>query len=152
MRAHLHPLAIATNILQASGTQLDHVTLMFGFLYKTFMDDSMEEAVRVGILTSLAKQWNKNADHDIFIMAVFLNPYIRARAFCLDNPALVPALLYEMAQRSYTRIFEHAPDADFHIAFWDYMDWQRQFSVRRMGLDEFEKTYKAEVSSHMIQP
>ena len=142
---HLQPLAVATNVIQGSNTRLDHVVLTLAYLYKLFMNPLMEDEVRVGILKSLDKRWSKNVDHDVFLMALILNPYIRSQAFRPGNPQLVAASLYNMADRVYTRVLESRPDAGFRAAFWNYLEYANEFTVERMQLKQYEADFQAEV-------
>ena len=72
----LEPLAIAANVAQASHTRLDHVLLMLGNLVRIFSQNlEFDEDLRLGVLASLEKRWKK-ADQDVFITAMFLNPFI----------------------------------------------------------------------------
>jgi len=72
----LEPLAITANVAQALHTHLDHVLLMLGNLARIFSQNlEFDKDLHLGILTSLEKRWKK-ADQDVFIMAVFLNPFI----------------------------------------------------------------------------
>lgn len=149
-QAHLHDLAIATNLMQANSTQLNHVLLTLGYLYKVYMRTSVEAAVRTGVLGSLERRWTKNADHDVFVMAVFLNPYIRTAVFRRGNPLLTPMALYDMARRLYVCLFSRDTDIVFHGAFWDYLNWQCEFSCVSTALDVFKKAYDDQVSALII--
>lgn len=137
--------------MQAPAVRLDHVTLTLGYLYKVFSEGAIEDSVKAGVLGSLEKRWMKNADHDVFIMAVFLNPYLRMHPFRLENPALTPMALYNMARRVYTRMFERDPDAGFHVAFWNYTDGKGRFSPEDMHLDGFKAAYEEQVSRQLHQ-
>lgn len=131
--------------MQANSTRLDHVLLTLGLLYKKYADPSIEVEVRDGIHRSLESRWAKNADHDVFIMAVFLNPFICSRVFRKGNPALVPLALYNMACRAFTRMFQQPPDTGFHSAFWDDHHEQREFSRERMALNKWKDAYSEQV-------
>lgn len=104
-----------------------------------------------GMLKSLESRWMKNADHQVFILAVFLNPYIRNRAFRKGNPALVPMALYDMAAHVYTRMFGRTPDAGFHEAFWEYSRNQGKFSDVGMKLRQFDEAYRAKVRGYLAE-
>jgi hypothetical protein len=90
----LEPLAIAANITQAPHTHLDHVLLTLGNLYRIYSNLEFDVEVRTAILASLEKRWAK-ADQEVFILAVFLNPYIRH--CCFSHSALTDADIYNMA-------------------------------------------------------
>ncbi|KAL6307080.1 ribonuclease H-like domain-containing protein [Sparassis latifolia] len=118
VRNDLHPLAVAANILQASTTRLDQVLLTLANLYRLFSDPSVDPDV------------------------LFLNPYLRNRAFRSGNPALTPCALYDCAIRVFNRVFQHDIDTGFHMAFWDYISEKAEFSPTRMALDRFKKAHK----------
>lgn len=74
---HLCPLAIAANVVQATHCRLDTVLLTFGSLYLTYSThyiDPNDEGPCQAILKSIEKRWAK-ADQDLFIAAVYLNPF-----------------------------------------------------------------------------
>ncbi|KAL6302503.1 ribonuclease H-like domain-containing protein [Sparassis latifolia] len=96
IRTHLEPLAIAMNITQAPHTRLDHVLLTLANLYRIYSSPDTEDQVQSKILDSLEKRWKK-ADQDVFILAVFFNPYTRGR--CFDRAALTKNALTAMAKR-----------------------------------------------------
>jgi hypothetical protein len=138
MKLHLEPIAIATNVAQKKSTRADQVALMLANLYFVFMDDAIEVEVRDGIHHSLEKRW-ANSDQEVFILAIFFNPYIRGTCFRLDNPYLNQMGLYNMAKRLYQRIFSTTGtfiDLDFHDAFFDYYHGRHEFTPEYMGLDE----------------
>jgi len=92
----LEPLAIAANIAQASHTCLDHVLLMLGNLAHIFSQNlEFDEDLHLGILASLEKRWKK-ADQDVFIMAMFLNPFIQSSL--LNKASLTDTHLYAILE------------------------------------------------------
>ncbi|KAI0074474.1 hypothetical protein K474DRAFT_1665392 [Panus rudis PR-1116 ss-1] len=149
----LEPLAIAANVIQGSSTRLDMVLLTWANLYHTYSHPQYDAQVRDGIHASLQKRWAKNADHDVFLMAVYLNPYICNSLFRRDNPLLTPLMLFSMAKRLGARMFrrdslEDAPG--FTEAFWDYHEGKREFSRGFMSLASFEQAYQADPDSNAI--
>lgn len=140
--------------MQANSVRLDHVTLTLGYLYRTYLSKEIEDEVSAGILTSLQSRWAKNADHTIFILAVFLNPYIRHQAFRSDNPLLCPMGLYNLATQAYRRLFQTRADSGFMAAFWDYQEGRAEFSEERMNLSSWRSAHDDTVrrdSSRMRQ-
>ncbi|KAH9884537.1 ribonuclease H-like domain-containing protein [Cubamyces lactineus] len=135
IHAHLEPLAIATNILQASNTRLDHVLLTLANLFRIYNSDNIEPDVRERMTKQLEFHWNKGAgvDQGIFILAVFLNPYIRG--YCFNREALSTADLITVAEDTFARLFGCDPDADFSDALVDYSNGVAEFSDERMGLE-----------------
>lgn len=142
VKHHLEPLAIATNVMQGSSTHLDLVLLTLGFLYRKYLTYTFETDVSVGILTSLQMRWAKNADHDVFILAVFFNPYIRHKAFRLDNPLLCQNGLFDIALRVYKRMFSRDADVGFDGAFFDYHEHKHEFSRENMKLDRWKARHE----------
>ncbi|KAI9066067.1 hypothetical protein FKP32DRAFT_1646435 [Trametes sanguinea] len=140
VEAHLKPLAIATNILQASHARLDHVLLTLANLYRMYGADGVEEDVREHMRSRLELRWKKGAgkDQSLFILAVFLNPYIRG--YCFNRAVLPPATLYRLATEAFTRFYGCAPDPAFTDALVDYSQRQGEFSDERMQLDYHKAT------------
>ena len=106
-------------------TRLDHVLLTLGNLVRIYSTrtEAFDEDIRLGILKSLEKRWKK-ADQDIFVVAVFLNPFICATLF--KKEFLTEAQLYTIVERVYVRVMRCSADEDldFLQAFEDYK-WSR---------------------------
>jgi hypothetical protein len=134
---------IAANITQAAHTRLDHVLLTLGNLFRIYSHPALDTQIRDCIHNSLEKRWAK-ADQDVFILAVFFNPYIRQRPF--NRSALTHAHIYDIASRVFTRIFSKDPDLDFLKAFEDYFESREEFSPQRMQLDMMKGMYESRVS------
>ncbi|KAJ2984582.1 hypothetical protein NUW54_g10457 [Trametes sanguinea] len=134
VEAHLRPLAIATNILQAANTRLDHVLLTLANLFRMYDSDDVEADVRERMLARIELRWRKGAgkDQDLFILAVFLNPYIRG--YCFNHEALSTAELIKIAVNAFTRLFGCAPNTDFTEALIDYSTGKAEFSDEHMSL------------------
>ncbi|KAF9028143.1 hypothetical protein BDZ89DRAFT_776946 [Hymenopellis radicata] len=147
---HLEPLAIATNAVQGVQVGLDRVLLTFGFLamwYRTMLDDPASGADEDGvnaILASLESRW-KNADQEIFIAALILNPFYRTAPFntlsCFNN-ASVTRLLIAL----YKRLYKVAPPADFHSTLTSYLHGTGLFKGIDDDAQEFITTSIAAVS------
>ncbi|KAF8967760.1 ribonuclease H-like domain-containing protein, partial [Flammula alnicola] len=138
----LEPLAIAANVAQASHTRLDHVLLMLGNLVRIFSQNlEFDEDLRLGVLASLEKRWKK-ADQDVFITAVFLNPFIRGSL--LNKASLTDIDLYAILERVYERVMRRKADLDFLAAFEDYRLKHAEFSDERMGLELMKSKFAAE--------
>ncbi|OSD05874.1 hypothetical protein PYCCODRAFT_1404696 [Trametes coccinea BRFM310] len=140
VEAHLRPLAVATNILQARHTRMDHVLLTLGNLYRIYNTDDVEYDVKERMLSRLELRWKKGAgqEQDLFILAVFLNPYIRG--YCFDREALPPSEVYGMATRAFLRFFGTTPNAEFTDALVDYSQNTREFTDDAMGLAAKERS------------
>jgi hypothetical protein len=90
----------------------------------------------------LEKHWAK-ADQDVFILAVFLNPYIQQWAF--SHMALTHAKICEIAVHLLTRIINQQPDLNFLKAFKYYFSDTANFSSQSMALDMMKKLYDNQV-------
>ncbi|KAH8101722.1 ribonuclease H-like domain-containing protein [Cristinia sonorae] len=143
VKRDLQPLAVAANLMQGSSTRLDQVLLTLANLYRIFSDPIHDAEVRVGVQASLQKRWAKNADQDVFILAVFLNPYIRNKLFRPGNPRLTSLELYGMASRVYGRVFRRPSSTEFHAAFNAYIHDEEEFSAERMRLGDFKDLYQS---------
>ena len=66
--------------MQAAHTHLDHVLLTLGNLFHIYSNPALDPQIWAAILGSLEKHWAKG-DQDVFILAVFLNPYIQQHPF-----------------------------------------------------------------------
>lgn len=141
----LEPLAITANVAQASHTCLDHVLLMLGNFVHIFSQNlEFDEDLCLGILASLEKQWKK-ADQDVFITAMFLNPFIRGSL--LNKASLTDIDLYAILERVYECMMRRTADLDFLATFEDYQLKHAEFSDERMGLEVMKSRFAAEVCS-----
>ncbi|CDO78287.1 hypothetical protein BN946_scf184674.g9 [Trametes cinnabarina] len=140
VETHLRPLAVATNILQARHTRMDHVLLMLGNLYRLYDTDNVELDVRERMLARLELRWKKGAgsDQPLFILAVFFNLYIRG--YCFDREALPPSDIYNMAIQAFTRFFDVPPGPDFTDTLVDYSQNSAEFTNELMGLAAKEQS------------
>jgi hypothetical protein len=78
-------------------------------LFRIYSDPDLDDTVQNAILASLKKRW-KAADQDVFIMAVFLNPYICRH--CFNHTALTEANLYNIVACIFECIFSQKADLD----------------------------------------
>ncbi|KIJ42867.1 hypothetical protein M422DRAFT_48080 [Sphaerobolus stellatus SS14] len=131
---HLEPLAIAANLTQASNTRMDHILLTLANLYQIyFFEESLDDEVRYSIIASLEKRWAK-ADQDIFILAVFFNPYIRAGFFnTAHHPCTIAGIL-----------FKKNCCLAVHGATVDYYKGDKEFSDDMMNLEPLYESSPAE--------
>ncbi|KAJ7016163.1 ribonuclease H-like domain-containing protein [Mycena alexandri] len=139
----LEPLAIAAKCMQRPDAGIDQVLLMLGNLYRIYGTSTMAPRVRNCVQNSLEKRW-RAMERPAFILALFLNPYIRATAFSKTNPAVKPIALYNIAKELFTRFFDIEPDLDFHAAFFDYSKDSKEFSANYMGLAMMKEMYERE--------
>ncbi|KAF8161039.1 ribonuclease H-like domain-containing protein [Crassisporium funariophilum] len=144
IQAILEPLAIAANITQASHTRLDHVLLTLGNLFQIYSSSStqtLDAEIAYGIQSSLEKRWEK-ADQDIFILAVFFNPYICS---CIFNPAaLTESSLYGIVDKVFKRFYGRVGDLALYKAFTDYVRGEGDFLPEEMNLERIKEMFNAE--------
>lgn len=144
---HLEPLAIAANIFQDPSCRLDHVLLTLGNIYDFFdcLDESQDgnKEVKSAMTLSIERRWGKT-DQELFILAVFLNPYIRAKFFNADHLSFIA--LFHIARRSFLRLTGNnlANDPVFLRAFTDYYHQRGDFSRESMWLDGYAEMYQKE--------
>lgn len=147
----LEPLAIAANVSQATHTRLDQVLITLGNLFRQYSNTEspiFDEDLRLGVLKSLEKRWKK-IDQDIFIVAVFLNPYIRAKLF--KQQFLTEAQLYIIVERLYERLMRCRADLGFMDAFDDYKRSMGEFSDENMSLAVMKAKFSQSVC-HLFPP
>lgn len=137
-------MAIAAKCMQAPDAGLDQVLLMLGNLYQIYGSPEINYRVRTCVRKSLEKRWLP-MEQELFIIAVYLNPYIRGAAFSTTNPVVKPINLYNIAKQLFQRFFDIEPDLDFHAAFFDYAKDLREFSSRFIGLAEMKQLHEREV-------
>ncbi|KAF8671798.1 hypothetical protein RHS04_08128 [Rhizoctonia solani] len=141
LKLYLEPLAIAANVSQAATTRLDHILVELGRLYYTFSHLGFNPKVRECVLESLERRWGK-ADQDPFILAVFLNPFIRARLFSRQNTLLNRSALYGVVKRVFRRVFRKENDLELYEAFLDYYDFRSEFHPDRWDYEEQRAMHK----------
>ncbi|GJE84312.1 hypothetical protein PsYK624_003880 [Phanerochaete sordida] len=132
VKTYLEPLAIAANVTQASHTRLDHVLITLGKLFHAFSDPKIDPAVSAKVHGSMERRWSR-ADQDLYILAVFFNPYIRSSCFATEY--LPSATLIDIAHRAFKRFFGCEPDAGFRSALVDYIRRRAEFTDQGMGLE-----------------
>jgi hypothetical protein len=138
----LGPLAIANNVTQATHTQIDHVMITLGNLYKTYNKPQLEEPIRMKILGSLKKRWAA-ADQEVFILSVVFNPWIRTRAFNCE--VLTRMQLIFMADRVFKQLLEMEPDFRFMSQFTNYCDKAWAYSNEAMVLPMWKRKAEDQV-------
>ncbi|KAF7971231.1 hypothetical protein HWV62_21648 [Athelia sp. TMB] len=137
----LEPLAIAINVAQTGHCRLDQITLTLGNLYHIYSDPILDSHLRQGLLASLEKRWAA-ADQDVFILAAFFNPYIRAAPF--SESVLLQSVLYNMAEHVFNCFHSSKPDLDFMRAFTDYYYGVREYSADHMQLEKMRDMHEHE--------
>ncbi|EUC55842.1 DUF659 family protein, partial [Rhizoctonia solani AG-3 Rhs1AP] len=135
LKLYLEPLAIAANVSQASSTRLDHILIELGRLYHAFSQLGFNPKIREIVLESLERRWGK-ADQDPFILAVFLNPFIRGRLFSRENTLLNRSGVYGVVKRVFRRIFRKENDLELYKAFLDYYEFRNEYSPDRWDYRE----------------
>ncbi|TFY64461.1 hypothetical protein EVG20_g5940 [Dentipellis fragilis] len=140
-KRHLHPLAVATNLLQTDHTRLDIVLVTLANLYRVFSDSQFDTSIRDAVLSSLEKRWGKQ-DQAIFILAAVFNPTIRVFAFAVDSPFRVPNVIQSLAAEAFRRLFSIEPDHDFMTAVTQYLHNTGPWTDERLGLERFKAEAK----------
>ncbi|CAK5263825.1 unnamed protein product [Mycena citricolor] len=145
---YLHPLAIASNVTQSANTRLDHVLVTLALLdhqYRvdpTFVYTSDNEAIS----SSLRKRWTAlKRDQDLYILAVFLNPFLRGHFFSSSVHSLSRGGLFGVVRRVYMRLFkiEERKDVprELFAEYLAYYDGEQRFSADSMTLIEFRDAF-----------
>ena len=123
---------MASNVTQGSDTRLGHVLVTLGHLHKVYSGPDIEEQVRDKVLGSLERQW-KAADQDIFILTIFLNPYICHHIF--NKHTLTVGQLIGMAHYAFKCFFKVDPMPKFTTGLINYANGRAEFSATAMLLD-----------------
>jgi hypothetical protein len=153
-KIYLQELAVAANVTQSSSTRLDHVLITLAVLRHDYSTDTTRydtPSYNTAIVESLDKRWKAlKQDQDVYILAVFLNPFIRAHYFNEEGPhSLTRSGLFAVVKHVYRRVFKLAdsdslPD-NFFQSYLDYFDGVGRFSRESMSLDDFRQEFKGEV-------
>jgi hypothetical protein len=137
MKEILEPLAIANNVTQAHYTRLDHIGLMLANLYRIYSTEAIEAPIHDQVLGSLEKRWCA-ADQDIFILAIYLHPWIRGHCFA---KILSRSTLCHMAETVFERVFEEKPGFEL----MDYGEATGLYSDESMRLEFWKTKYEESV-------
>jgi hypothetical protein len=153
VKNHLEPLAVANNIAQSSHCRLDQVLLMFGLLVMKYNDLKLREpddaAACNAILGSLEKRW-ANADQDVFIAAVLLNPIHKAAPF-VKSTKFTAVAIYSLFSRLWTRFYnESIPDKFFH-ELKDYFEESGQYEDLKVWIPALRQRATEQVSGKKPQ-
>jgi hypothetical protein len=146
VKGHLEPFAIATNIAQTDFACLHVILLTLGNLYRIFSSPDMDTAVRNGVLASLEKRW-ANADQDIFLLSLILNPYVRTDAFHPNSPFRTMNGVWPIFKAAYLRMYNVEPDLECRAALSQYLRRLGDWTDEGMSLMEHEKLAEKAVSS-----
>jgi hypothetical protein len=128
MKRHLEPLAIATNVTQASFCRLDQVLLTLGHLimqYKS-MTDPDDVVGCTAIIESIEARW-ATADQEILIAAVILNPFYKSTPFAALR-FLTNAGIHSLLTRLWERFYRTAPPLEFHEQMIGYLNGTALFA------------------------
>ena len=129
---HLRPLALAANITQATFCRLDQVLLTFGHLYMIFyqLHEPVDRPAQKAVLESLEKRWAAS-DQDIFIAAVYLNPFIKNVPFNSTLERFVPIQKVQLLEGLYNRFLPNHPIPQ-HEIWSNLMDYEGDKGVYRL--------------------
>ncbi|QRW11557.1 hAT family dimerization protein [Ceratobasidium sp. AG-Ba] len=121
---HLEPLTIAAHITEGRVTRLDQVLLTLGNLFYIYSKMVGRDAsVGAAMCASILARWS-GMDQDIFILAVYLNPYIRGDLFNKQHISgdFLCSGITVLVLRVWKRLYGQStdPDPDFMRACSDY--------------------------------
>jgi hypothetical protein len=102
---------------------------MFGLLVKKYTELKLQEPEDApacnAILNSLEMRWS-NADQDVFIAAVLLNPIHKAAPF-VKSSKFTAAAIYSLFSRLWTRFYNEPIPAEFFQELKHYFEWSGQY-------------------------
>lgn len=132
----LEPLAIANNVTQGNRTRIDMVAVTLANLFHIYTNPALDNEIREALHKSLEKRW-ANADQQVFIMAVFLNPYLRMALFA---PGILSFnKIYEIAAVLYKRFYNAEVTHTFRTILLDYASLRGLYGRDTMALDFYSK-------------
>jgi hypothetical protein len=149
VKGHLEPFTIATNIAQTDFACLHVILLTLANLYRIFSSPEMDPAVRDGVLASLDKRW-ANADQDIFILSLILNPYIRTDAFHTNSPFRTMRGVWPIFKAAYLWMYDVEPDLECQTALSQYLQRLGNWTDEGMSLKEHETLAKKAVRNFLL--
>ncbi|CAE7074308.1 unnamed protein product [Rhizoctonia solani] len=149
---HLKPLTIAAYATEGTSTRLDQVLLTLANLYRFFSKLGGDNLLIGQTLCSRIEKRFEAFDQDVSILAVFLNPYIRANLFNRQSSSgeFLCAGMTGLAIRVWRRLYQKADNLDPDLAFVnacsDYYNWAPNsiFSPEKTHLDMLERLAHAE--------
>ncbi|KAI0308738.1 hypothetical protein OF83DRAFT_1073074, partial [Amylostereum chailletii] len=134
----LELLAIASCIIQASYTRIDHVLLTIGNLFHIYeftTEPELDSMLQHAVTESLKKRWrNCKENQDVFILTTVLNPWIRHDPF--NHDIINPSIIWDILLRAIHQFYGKRYDMDFVKALEDYLNRRGKYSDEEMHLDE----------------
>ncbi|KAJ6616252.1 ribonuclease H-like domain-containing protein [Mycena sp. CBHHK59/15] len=154
---YLTPLAVAANITQGANTRLDHVVITLVMLHRLYSTSSSFEypADNQAICESLEKRWRAlKHDQDFYILAVFLNPFLRGFYFDKSIHSLGRTGLFAVVKRVYRRM-HNIPEvtplpSQLFADYLDYYDGKGNYTADAMNLDEFKDLFENKVHLNFL--
>lgn len=152
LKTILAPLAIATNVVQASGTRLDEALVCFARLYHIFATWTSELAFPPNflnacrqVISSLERRWAA-MDQEPFIAALILNPFIGQDLQCFSglSPLVSCGESFVLIQRLYRRLFRMRPEATTGHLFTEYQNYvggEGQFAEAKFMKAEYKAAH-----------
>jgi len=146
----LEPLAIASNITQADSARVDIVLITFAFLYIRYSKLSEAEDIKARdvILGSIERRWLKT-DQDVFIAAVLLNPFHKAKPF-RAAPFSTVAGLYNLLHRLWKRFYCENPPAELYTEYKAYVSGTGDFQAMQNFMQGMQLSATKEVCKQII--
>jgi len=121
---------------------------MFGLLVKKYTElksQAPEDATACNtILNSLETQWS-NADQDIFIAAVLLNPIHKAAPF-VKSAKFMSAAIYSLFSRLWTHFYGVSIPAEFFQELKHYFEESGQYKDLKLWIPALRNQAALEVS------
>jgi len=145
MKNFLEPLAIASNITQADSAHVDIILITFAFLYICYSKLLDAEDIKAcgAILVSIERHWLE-ADQDVFIAGVLLNPFHKAKPFRAP-PFLTLAGLYNLLHRLWKRFYHEDPPAELYVEYKAYINGTGDFQAMNNFMQGMQKSAEKEV-------
>ena len=133
---------------QSAHCRLDQVLLMFGLLVKKYTELKLQEpedaAACNAILNSLELRWS-NADQDVFIAAVLLNPMHKTAPF-VKSPNFTVAAIYSLFSRLWTRFYSESMPTEIVLELRHYLEGSGQYEDLTVWISALQHKAMQEVS------
>ncbi|KAJ6616924.1 hypothetical protein B0H10DRAFT_2190302 [Mycena sp. CBHHK59/15] len=132
-----------------ANTRLDHVVITLVMLHRLYSTSSSFEypANNQAICESLEKRWRAlKHDQDFYILAVFLNPFLRGFYFDKSIHSLGCTGVFAVVKRVYRRM-HNIPEvtplpSQLFADYLDYYDGKGNYTANAMNLDEFKDLFE----------
>jgi hypothetical protein len=124
---------------------------MFGLLVKKYAELKLQQPEDVAacnaILDSLEKRWS-NADQDVFIAAVLLNPIHKAAPF-VKSSKFTAAAIYSLFYRLWTHFYRESIPAKFFQELKHYFEESGQYENLKLWIPQLRTRAAQGVSKNI---